>query len=155
MSRFENLDLDQALRLITEETAGETGTNFYSALVKALATTLNTSGAWITEYLEELARLRSSRTRDLSASAIVVEVENQENARRSTDRKTQKLYTKLQNSGLLPIFWTAALSHRHSRGLKFFSFKQLRSRTHGHASCAPSFRLSLPSLSTHSSKRMH
>ena len=59
MSRFDNLDLDQALRLITEGTAAETGTGFYSALVKALATTLNTSGAWVTEYVEETARLRS------------------------------------------------------------------------------------------------
>jgi PAS domain S-box-containing protein len=59
MSRFENLDLDQALRLITEGTAAETGANFYFALVKALAATLNTSGAWVTEYLEESARLRS------------------------------------------------------------------------------------------------
>ena len=59
MSRFDNLDLDQALRLITEGTAAETGTNFYSALVKALAATLNTSGAWVTEYVEETARLRS------------------------------------------------------------------------------------------------
>jgi PAS domain S-box-containing protein len=59
MSRFENLDLDQALRLITEGTAAETGTSFYSALVKALAATLNTSGAWVTEYVEETARLRA------------------------------------------------------------------------------------------------
>ena len=58
-SRFENLDLDQALRLITEGTAAETGTSFYSALVKALASTLNTSGAWVTEYLPESERLRA------------------------------------------------------------------------------------------------
>lgn len=59
MSRFDNLDLDQALRLITEGTAAETGTGFYSALVKALAETLNTTGAWVTEYVEETRRLRS------------------------------------------------------------------------------------------------
>src|SRR5215510_4073284 len=59
MSRFENLDLDQALRLIMEGTAAETGTAFYSALVKALAAALNTSGAWVTEYLEEESRLRA------------------------------------------------------------------------------------------------
>jgi len=59
MSRFEHLDLDQALRLITEGTAGETGASFYFALVKALAATLDTSGAWVTEYDEESARLRS------------------------------------------------------------------------------------------------
>src|SRR5215510_9494565 len=59
MSRFENLDLDQALRLITEGTAAETGSGFYFALVKALADTLNTSGAWVTEYIEETERLRA------------------------------------------------------------------------------------------------
>ncbi len=59
MSRFDNLNLDQALRLITEGTAAETGTGFYSALVKALAETLNTTGAWVTEYVEETRRLRS------------------------------------------------------------------------------------------------
>ncbi len=58
-SRFENLDLDQALRLITEGTAAETGHNFYFALVKALAATLNTSGAWVTEYLPESNLLRA------------------------------------------------------------------------------------------------
>ncbi|HYK20992.1 MAG TPA: sigma 54-interacting transcriptional regulator [Pyrinomonadaceae bacterium] len=59
MSRFESLDLDHALRLIIEGTAAETGQNFYSALVKALAATLNTSGAWVTEYLPEPERLRA------------------------------------------------------------------------------------------------
>jgi len=59
MSRFENLDLDQALRLIVEGTAAETGSRFYFALVKALADTLSTSGAWVTEYLQESDRLRA------------------------------------------------------------------------------------------------
>lgn len=59
MNRFKNLDLDQALRLIVEGTAAETGKGFYSALVKALAITLNTTGAWVTEYLEETGRLRA------------------------------------------------------------------------------------------------
>ena len=59
MSRFQNLNLDQALRLIVEGTAGETGTDFYAALVKSLATALNTNGAWVTEYLEEQDRLRA------------------------------------------------------------------------------------------------
>ena len=59
MSRFQNLDVDQALRLIMEGTAAETGMGFYSALVKGLATALNTSGAWVTEYLEEKSRLRA------------------------------------------------------------------------------------------------
>src|SRR5215471_12334429 len=59
MNRFENLDVDQALRLIVEGTASETGTNFYASLVKTLATTLNVTGAWITEYLPESERLRA------------------------------------------------------------------------------------------------
>jgi PAS domain S-box-containing protein len=59
MDRFQNLDVDQALRLITEGTASETGKGFYSALVKALASALNTSGAWVTEYLEDSGRLRA------------------------------------------------------------------------------------------------
>jgi len=59
MSRFQNLDVDQALRLIMEGTASETGKGFYSALVKSLAGALNTSGAWVTEYLEESGRLRA------------------------------------------------------------------------------------------------
>ena len=59
MNRFQNLDLDHALRLITEGTAAETGPGFYFALVKALAAALNTDGAWVTEYLEEAGRLRA------------------------------------------------------------------------------------------------
>jgi len=59
MSRFETLDLDHALRLIIEGTAAETGQDFYAALVKALAATLNTSGAWVTEFLPEVNRLRA------------------------------------------------------------------------------------------------
>ncbi|HEX6046747.1 MAG TPA: sigma 54-interacting transcriptional regulator [Pyrinomonadaceae bacterium] len=59
MSRFQNLDVDQALRLIVEGTASETGTDFYSALVKGLAATLNTNGAWVTEFVEETNRLRA------------------------------------------------------------------------------------------------
>lgn len=59
MNRFKKLDVDQALRLIVEGTASETGTGFYTALVKSLAATLNTTGAWVTEYLEEASRLRA------------------------------------------------------------------------------------------------
>jgi len=59
MNRFQDLDVDQALRLIMEGTAAETGAGFYSALVHSLATALNTSGAWVTEYLEEKSRLRA------------------------------------------------------------------------------------------------
>lgn len=57
--RFDNLDMDYALRLILEGTAAETGKQFYAALVENLAKTLNTTGAWITEYLEEAQRLRA------------------------------------------------------------------------------------------------
>jgi predicted YcjX-like family ATPase len=39
MNRFQNLDVDQALRLIVEGTGSETGTAFYAALVKGLAAT--------------------------------------------------------------------------------------------------------------------
>lgn len=59
MNRFQNLDVEQALRLIVEGTASETGRGFYAALVKGLAATLNTNGAWVTEYLEEEKRLRA------------------------------------------------------------------------------------------------
>ena len=59
MNRFQNLDVDHALRLIVEGTASETGTGFYAALVKGLAATLNTDGAWVTEYLEESSSLRA------------------------------------------------------------------------------------------------
>ena len=59
MSRFQNLDVDQALRLIVEGTASETGTGFYNALVKGLAATLNTNGAWVTEFVEDANRLRA------------------------------------------------------------------------------------------------
>ena len=59
MNRFQNLDVDQALRLIIEGTAAETGNDFYAALVKTLAATLNTTGAWVTEYLKDSERLRA------------------------------------------------------------------------------------------------
>jgi PAS domain S-box-containing protein len=59
MNRFQNLDVEQALRLIVEGTASETGRGFYAALVRGLAATLNTNGAWVTEYLEEARRLRA------------------------------------------------------------------------------------------------
>lgn len=59
MSRFQNFDVDQVLRLIVEGTASETGTGFYRALVKGLAATLNTNGAWVTEFAEETNRLRA------------------------------------------------------------------------------------------------
>ena len=48
-----------ALRLVVEGTAGETGTAFFRALVKNLATVMDTVGAWVTEYQPETKRLRA------------------------------------------------------------------------------------------------
>ena len=48
--RFEKLDVDDALRAIIEGTASSTGKPFYESLVENLSKTLNTSGAWVTEY---------------------------------------------------------------------------------------------------------
>jgi hypothetical protein len=50
---------DTALRLVVEGTASETGTEFFRALVKNLATVTGTAGAWVTEYLQDVARLRA------------------------------------------------------------------------------------------------
>jgi formate hydrogenlyase transcriptional activator len=51
-------DID-SLRLVIEGTVSETGTDFFRALVKNLATALGTAGAWVTEYLPEPDRLRA------------------------------------------------------------------------------------------------
>ena len=48
-----------ALRSVVEGTAGETGQPFFAALVSNLARTLDTHGAWVTEYDEERRRLRA------------------------------------------------------------------------------------------------
>lgn len=48
-----------ALRLVVEGTAAETGTAFFRALVKNLATVMDTVGAWVTEYLPDQKRLRA------------------------------------------------------------------------------------------------
>jgi len=53
------IDEDEALRIILEGTAKETGGQFFRALVRNLAKALNTKGAWVTEYLEDSKRLRS------------------------------------------------------------------------------------------------
>jgi formate hydrogenlyase transcriptional activator len=53
------MDSNEALRLVVEGTAAETGTEFFRALVKNLATVMNTAGAWVTEYLPEARRLRA------------------------------------------------------------------------------------------------
>src|ERR1044071_6404926 len=50
---------NEALRLVVEGTVSETGTEFFRALVKNLATVLGTSGAWLTEYLRDARRLRA------------------------------------------------------------------------------------------------
>jgi PAS domain S-box-containing protein len=48
-----------ALRLVVEGTVSETGTEFFRALVKNLAAVMNTSGAWVTEYLPKSLSLRA------------------------------------------------------------------------------------------------
>ena len=50
---------EEALRLVVEGTASETGTEFFGALVKNLATVLGTAGAWVTEYFPEEQKLRA------------------------------------------------------------------------------------------------
>ncbi len=47
------------LRSILEGTAAHTGENFFRELVKKLAETLQTKGAWVTEYVEGERRLKS------------------------------------------------------------------------------------------------
>ena len=56
---LQNIDLDAALRNILEGTATETGEQFFKALVKNLASALNTHGAWVTEYFPESRRLKA------------------------------------------------------------------------------------------------
>jgi PAS domain S-box-containing protein len=58
-SSLRNLDEDAALRTIFEGTAAEIGEQFFAALVKNLCRALNVHGAWVTEYLEEVQRLRA------------------------------------------------------------------------------------------------
>ncbi|MCL4178729.1 MAG: sigma 54-interacting transcriptional regulator [Verrucomicrobia bacterium] len=50
---------NEILRLVIEGTVSETGTDFFRALVKNLATALGTAGAWVTEYLPAPCRLRA------------------------------------------------------------------------------------------------
>src|SRR5262245_62173511 len=50
---------ESILRSIVEGTAGETGADFFKALVKNLAAAMNVHGAWVTEYLEEARRLKA------------------------------------------------------------------------------------------------
>lgn len=53
------VDEDETLRRLLEGTAAETGQPFFAALVRNLASALNTYGAWVTEYLAECRRLRA------------------------------------------------------------------------------------------------
>ena len=53
------IDEEAALRAVVEGTASETGNDFYRALVRNLAGTLDTFGAWITEFDERVDRLRA------------------------------------------------------------------------------------------------
>src|ERR1041385_6868312 len=64
--RFDNLDVDEGLRVIAGGTATTTGKSFYASLVESLAGTLNTTGASVTEYLRDTQRLRA-----LAASAVI------------------------------------------------------------------------------------
>jgi formate hydrogenlyase transcriptional activator len=53
-----SLNDTEALRLVVEGTASETGVEFFRALVKNLAAVMGTLGAWVTEYSPEERRLR-------------------------------------------------------------------------------------------------
>ncbi len=53
------LDESAALRSIVEGTATHTGDRFFETLVESLARVLGTHGAWVTEYLPEVRRLRA------------------------------------------------------------------------------------------------
>jgi PAS domain S-box-containing protein len=53
------LDESAALRSIVEGTATHTGDRFFQTLVESLARVLGTHGAWVTEYLPEVRRLRA------------------------------------------------------------------------------------------------
>ncbi len=53
------VDEEAALRAVVEGTASETGRDFYRALVRNLATALDTYGAWVTEFDEPVDRLRA------------------------------------------------------------------------------------------------
>jgi hypothetical protein len=56
---LQDINEETALRAILEGTARETGEQFFHALVKSLATALNTHGAWVTEYFPESRRLKA------------------------------------------------------------------------------------------------
>jgi PAS domain S-box-containing protein len=58
-SPLQEIDIDAALRAILEGTATATGAEFFRALVKSLAATLGTHGAWVTEFFPESRRLKA------------------------------------------------------------------------------------------------
>jgi len=49
----------ETLRLVIQGTAAETGTAFFRALVRNLATAMGTAAAWVTEYVPEHHRLKA------------------------------------------------------------------------------------------------
>ncbi len=56
---FKGVEENEAIRSILEGTSSETGEAFFASLVEKLSKVLHTSGAWVTEYLEEKKHLRS------------------------------------------------------------------------------------------------
>ena len=58
-SPLRDLNEEAALRTILEGTATETGERFFFALVENVAKSLNTKGAWVTEYFPETRRLKA------------------------------------------------------------------------------------------------
>ena len=59
MKRNAPVSDEEALRLVIEGTASETGTAFFRSLVKNLCEALGTMAAWVTEYLAEEQVLRA------------------------------------------------------------------------------------------------
>ncbi len=55
----DNSQENYAIRAILEGTSSQTGSEFFYALVKNLCGVLDTSGAWVTEYFEDLRLLRA------------------------------------------------------------------------------------------------
>ena len=56
---FDNRSEDSAIRAILEGTSSVTGADFFAALVKHLCAILETKGAWVTEFNEDLRFLRA------------------------------------------------------------------------------------------------
>ncbi|MGZ6124452.1 MAG: GAF domain-containing protein, partial [Myxococcales bacterium] len=58
-ARDSDLPEQDALRMILQGTASETGERFFMALVENLARALGTYGAWVTEYLPQTRKLKA------------------------------------------------------------------------------------------------